>query len=151
MKHSKTLLAGTAVMLGAFILPGDATAWVAAAATGRGGVAVAGGGYHGAAYHPAGCYGCGGGGAAVAGMVVGAAIATSAKPPPPPSTTVVVVQAAAPAPHPGTIPFGTEVAVVPAGSNSVVIKGSNYYQSGATWYKPYYGSSGVYYEVVPAP
>ena len=33
----------------------------------------------------------------------------------------------------------------------MVVNGVHYYQSGPTWYKPYYGSSGVYYEVVPAP
>ena len=33
----------------------------------------------------------------------------------------------------------------------VVVNGTTYYQAGPTWYKPYFGSSGVYYEVVPAP
>jgi hypothetical protein len=40
---------------------------------------------------------------------------------------------------------------LPPGANSMVVNGVHYYQAGPTWYKPYYGSSGVYYEVVPAP
>ena len=51
----------------------------------------------------------------------------------------------------GNLPIGTQVAALPAGSTSMVVNGVNYYQSGPTWYKPYFGSSGVYYEVVPAP
>ena len=49
------------------------------------------------------------------------------------------------------MPLGTQVAALPGGSRSMVVNGVNYYQAGPTWYKPYYGSSGVYYEVVPAP
>ena len=33
----------------------------------------------------------------------------------------------------------------------MVVNGTHYYQAGPNWYKPYFGSSGVYYEVVPAP
>ena len=51
----------------------------------------------------------------------------------------------------GNVPLGTQVAYLPPGANSMVVNGLHYYQSGPTWYKPYYGSSGVYYEVVPAP
>ena len=112
---------------------------------GRGAVAV--GGYHGGYYHAGGCYGCGAAAGAVAGLAVGAAIASSARP-----TTVVVNQ---PAYYPAVSPYypqgnlviGTQVAYLPPGSNSMVVNGVNYYQSGPTWYKPYYGSSGVYYEV----
>jgi hypothetical protein len=40
---------------------------------------------------------------------------------------------------------------LPPGAGSMVVNGVTYYQAGPTWYKPYFGSSGVYYEVVPAP
>ena len=33
----------------------------------------------------------------------------------------------------------------------MVVNNVQYYQNGATWYRPYFGSAGVYYEVVPAP
>ena len=49
------------------------------------------------------------------------------------------------------MPFGTQLAALPGGARSMVVNGVNYYQAGPTWYKPYFGSSGVYYEVVPAP
>ena len=49
------------------------------------------------------------------------------------------------------VPLGTQVAHLPSGVKSLVVNGVHYYQSGPTWYKPYFGSSGVYYEVVPAP
>ena len=106
--------------------------------------------YH-PAYHPTGCYGCGAAVGAVAGMAVGAAIASTARP-----ATVVVAQPAYVAPQPvyvaqGNVPIGTQYAALPSGAQSMVVNGVNYYQSGPTWYKPYFGSSGVYYEVVPAP
>ena len=61
--------------------------------------------------------------------------------------------AAQPAPYvvQGNLPLGTQVAALPGGARSMVENGANYYQAGPTWYKPYLGSSGVYYEVVPAP
>ena len=82
---------------------------------------------------------------------LGAAAASAARP-----ATVVVQQ---PAYYPpvspyypqGNLALGTQVAYLPPGANSMVVNGVHYYQSGPTWYKPYYGSSGVYYEVVPAP
>jgi len=52
---------------------------------------------------------------------------------------------------PGGMPLGTQLAALPGGARSMVVNGVNYYQAGPTWYKPYFGSSGVYYEVVPAP
>lgn len=150
MKRIKTLVVGAAVMVGALIPLTDAAAWVAAAGGYRG-RAVAVGGYH-PAYRPPGCYGCGAAVGAVAGMAVGAAVASAARP-----TTVVVeqpgavvVQQPAYVVQPN-LPLGTQVAGVPAGSRSMVVNGANYYQDGPTWYKPYFGSSGVYYEVVPAP
>ncbi|MDM0033683.1 hypothetical protein QTI33_16235 [Variovorax sp. J22P271] len=152
MKQIKTLILGAAVLAGAFVPLSGAHAWIAAAGGWRGG-AVAVGGYH--PYHPyyrpAGCYGCGAAAGAVAGMAVGAAIVDANRPAavivPPPAMVVpppaYVVQ--------GNMPLGTQVAALPAGARSMVVNGANYYQFGATWYKPYFGSSGVYYEVVPVP
>ena len=154
MKRMKTLVLGVAITASGLAPLHDANAWIAAGGWHGGGY------YHGAAYfHPyyhGGCYGCGAAAGAVAGLAVGAmagaAIANASRP-----ATVVVQQ---PAPvvvqqpayyTQGNLPIGTQVAALPAGSTSMVVNGVNYYQRGPTWYKPYFGSSGVYYEVVPAP
>jgi hypothetical protein len=163
MKQIRTLVFGLAVVAGSLVSLSDAQAWVAARGGWGGGVAVGGfhppvyGGYHPpyyGGYHPpyaGGCYGCGAAVGAVAGMAVGAAIASSAQP------AYVVPQ---PAPvyvqqptyvTQGNLPLGTQVASLPPGAGSMVVNGTTYYQAGPTWYKPYFGSSGVYYEVVPAP
>jgi hypothetical protein len=163
MKQIKTLMLGLAVMAGTMVPLSDANAWVAArGGWGRGGVAVGGfhggavavGGYHGAYYggYHGGCYGCGAAAGAVAGMAVGAAIASTAYP----STVVVQQPSTVVVQQPtyvtqGNLPLGTQVATLPADSRSMVVNGTNYYQSGPTWYKPYFGSSGVYYDVVSAP
>lgn len=162
MKQIKTLVLGIAATAGALVPLADANAWVAAGRGYGGRGFVAAGGYHGGAYyhggvyyhpayHPTGCYGCGAVVGAVAGMAVGAAIASTARP-----ATIVVAQPAYVAPQPvyvaqGNVPIGTQYAALPSGAQSMVVNGVNYYQSGPTWYKPYFGSSGVYYEVVPAP
>jgi hypothetical protein len=146
MKRMKTLILGIAATAGVLLPLADANAWIAA---GRGGFAV--GGYHGGAYyHPGGCYGCGAAAGAVAGVMVGAAVASAARP------TVIVDQPTYVAQQPiyvnqSNAPLGTQFATLPAGSRNMVVNGVSYYQNGATWYKPYFGSSGVYYEVVPAP
>ena len=149
MKQVKTTLLGLAVAASLFAPVPDANAWVAAGGY-HGAVAV--GGYHGGAYyHGGGCYGCGAAGLAV-GVMAGAAIANASKP-----TTVVVQQPATVVVQQpayvvqGNLPIGTQVASLPPGASSMVVNGTNYYQSGPTWYKPYFGSSGVYYEVVPVP
>ncbi|MDM0071805.1 hypothetical protein [Variovorax sp. J31P207] len=151
MNRIKTLVLGAAVVCGALIPLSGANAWVAAAGGWRGG-AVAVGGYH--PYHPyyrpPGCYGCGAAAGAVAGLAVGAAIADASRP-------AVVVQPAPVIVQPPAVvvqsamPLGTQIAALPGGARSMVVNGVTYYQSGPTWYKPYFGSSGVYYEVVPAP
>lgn len=153
MKQIKTLFLAIAVMAGALVPLSDANAWVAArGGFGRGGVAVGGfhGGYYGG-YH-GGCFGCGAAVGAVAGMAVGAAVASSVQPTTvvvqQPSTVVVQQPAYVTA---GNLPLGTQVAALPDGARSMVVNGVNYYQAGPTWYKPYFGSSGVYYEVVQAP
>ncbi len=151
MKPIKTLVLGLAASASVLVPLTDANAWVAAGGY-HGGAYYHGGGYHGGAYyHGGGCYGCGAAGLAV-GMMAGAAIASSAKP-----TTVVVQQPTTVVVQQpayvvqGNLPIGTQVAALPPGASSMVVNGTNYYQSGPTWYKPYFGSSGVYYEVVPTP
>jgi hypothetical protein len=155
MKQPKTTLLGLAVVASLLVPLTDANAWVAAGGyRGFGGYhgAVAVGGYHGGAYyHGGGCYGCGAAGLAV-GMMAGAAIASASHP----ATVVVQQPATVVVQQPayvvqGNLPIGTQVASLPPGSSSMVVNGTNYYQSGPTWYKPYFGSSGVYYEVVPTP
>ena len=157
MNVFKTTLLGIAAAASVLVPLSDAHAWVAAARGWGGHTAVAAGGYHGGYYHAGGCWGCGAAVGAVAGMAVGAAVASAARPatvvvnqpayyppayyPPPPPTTY----------YPQGMVIGTQVAYLPPGANSMVVNGVTYYQAGPTWYKPYYGSSGVYYEVVPAP
>lgn len=108
-------------------------------------------GYHGNAYYAGGwhsptvvnnyvaggCAGCGWGGAVAGaavgtavGMAAGAAIATAARP----------------------YPVG-EVVVTPppSGCGYQGYAGVNYYVCGPTWFRPYYGSNGLYYRVVAAP
>ena len=154
MKQVKTYILSLAVTASLLAPVHDANAWVAAGGYHGGAV------YHGGSYYHGGggCYGCGAAGLAV-GVMAGAAIANASKP-----TTVVVQQPAYVVQQPATVvvqqpayvvqgnlPVGTQVASLPPGSSSMVVNGTNYYQSGPTWYKPYFGSSGVYYEVVPAP
>jgi len=154
MTQSKTTLLGLAVVASLLIPLTDANAWVAARGFHgyhgyHGAVAV--GGFHGGYYHGGGCYGCGAAGLAV-GMMTGAAIANASRP----STVVVQQPATVVVQQPaqvvqGNLPVGTQVASLPSGASSMVVNGTHYYQSGPTWYKPYFGSSGVYYEVVSAP
>lgn len=152
MKPAAKLTIGVALAASLLNAAPDAMAWVAAARGWGGHGVVAAGGYHPAYYHPAyyhpACYGCGAAAGAVAGLAVGAAagaaIASSTQP-----TTVVVQQPTYVTQ--GNVPLGTQVAALPPGARSMAVNGVTFYQSGPTWYKPYFGSSGVYYEVVPAP
>jgi hypothetical protein len=48
-------------------------------------------------------------------------------------------------------PLGAEVTTLPPGCKAHIVNGVQLYQCGDTWYKPYFGGSGVYYEVVPQP
>ncbi|MFZ4537530.1 hypothetical protein [Propionivibrio sp.] len=159
MKQLKAFTLGIAVLASLLAPLQEANAWVAA---GRGyggrGFVAAGGGYHGGyygGYHGGGCYGCGAAAGAVAGLAVGAmagaAIADASRP-----ATVYVQQPAVVVEQPvyqsaGNLPIGTQFAVLPSGSRSMVVNGVNFYQNGPNWYKPYFGSNGVYYEVVTAP
>ena len=151
MNRIKTLVLGAAVAAGALVPLSGAHAWIAAGGGWRGG-AVAVGGYH--PYHPyyrpPGCYGCGAAAGAVAGLAVGAAIADASRPAVVVQPAPVIVQQPAVVVQ-SAMPFGTQLAALPGGARSMVVNGVNYYQAGPTWYKPYFGASGVYYEVVPAP
>ena len=155
MKKINNYIVGIVVLSSVFFSLQSANAWVAARGGYGGRGFVAGGGYHGGFYHGwdyhgGGCYGCGAAGLAI-GAMAGAAIVNASRP-----STVYVQQPAVVVQQPATVvsgnyPIGTQFATLPAGARSMVVNGGNYYQDGSVWYKPYFGSSGVYYEVVPAP
>jgi hypothetical protein len=157
MNLLKAQILGVTVLASVLVPFQDAGAWVAAGRGYGGRGFVAAGGYHGGFYHGGyyhgGCYGCGAAAGAVAGLAVGAmagaAIASASQPVYVQQPTVVVQQ---PTYYTsGYQPIGTQFSVLPAGSHSMVVNGVNYYQNGENWYKPYFGSNGVYYEVVQAP
>ena len=144
-------------------LPITTTAWVA-----RG--CAHWGGYHGVThvthvtcYH--GGYSCGGvstGTAVAAGMaglatgaLIGSAVAHANTPAVVVAPTPVVVApayyAAPPVVVPPTAAIGSIYTTLPAGAQSASINGAQYYVLGSTYYKPCFGSNGVYYEVVANP
>jgi hypothetical protein len=69
------------------------------------------------------------------------------------SNTVIIEQPQAPAaPQQPAIPsIGAQVLALPEGCQGRNIEGTLYYQSGSAWYRPYFGASGVYYQVVEPP
>jgi hypothetical protein len=73
-----------------------------------------------------------------------------------PSTIVVeqppvtVVEEGANPPS-ATPDIGTDVPFLPSGSQSKNIDGTILYENKGTWYKPYVGTNGTYYEVVSQP
>ncbi|MEI8345016.1 MAG: hypothetical protein WCG06_02980 [Candidatus Omnitrophota bacterium] len=98
-------------------------------------------------YYNRGDYGWGWGAADAA--IAGVAIAEASQP-----TTVVVEQSSDSQPQQivsGQPPLGAQVTVLPPGSAAQNVNGVVAYQCGNVWYKPFFGSSGVYYEVVPSP
>ena len=114
-------------------------------------------------YYGAGCYNCSSGstaGAALAGaavgVAVGAAVASSNSAAATSnayaqgynagasnSTTVVVASP--------TYVVGQLTTVLPPGCITTAVAGRTYYLYGNTWFAPYYGAGGLYYQVVPAP
>jgi len=121
-------------------------------------------GYHGGGVYrpPARVYGGGGyyggysggqvAGAAVAGMAVGAVVgaaAASNSAPPPQSTTVIVHEQAHD--YSSQLPIGTRMTVLPGNCGNATLHGVEYYVCGPNWFKPYFGNSSVYYQVVQAP
>jgi hypothetical protein len=114
-----------ALMTGVLVAP-DARAWVAV----RVGVA-----------RPIGAVAVG----VAAGAIAGAAVASAAQP------DVVVQQVPVavpvPAPAPAAAPaVGTVVTALPPGCASPTSSGR--VQCGSVWYQPFFGSNGVYYQVV---
>lgn len=104
-------------------------------------------------YGDGGWYGYGAADGALAGLAVGTALGAVAASANEPSTIVVeqpstttIVQQAAP-----VFPVGTQVTALPGACQGQNVNGSLLYNCGGTWYKPYFGPSGVYYQVVPAP
>ena len=86
--------------------------------------------------------------AGVAGLAVGAMVgASAASKQAPPPTTVVVQQPM----NPSQMPLGTNLNNLPGGCTSVTVSSTQFYQCGMNWFRPYFGSNGAYYQVVPAP
>ncbi|MDD5268163.1 MAG: hypothetical protein PHO08_13705 [Methylococcales bacterium] len=112
------------------------------------------GGYHGWGYHPP-YYSSGYSGgdvaaAGIAGLAVGAmAGAAAASQPPPAPTTVVVEQPMAPPTM--AMALGTTLSYLPGNCVNINISSGQYYECGINWFKPYFGSNGAYYQVVPSP
>lgn len=87
--------------------------------------------------------------AGIAGLAVGAmagSAAASRQAPPP--TTVVVQQQPM---YASQLPLGTNLNNLPGGCVSVTVSSTQFYQCGMSWFRPYFGSNGAYYQVVPAP
>jgi hypothetical protein len=136
MRNNKLAILVSALLVVVAIPAPSVYAW---AAVGRWG--------GGAFYHPAPCY-AGVGAAAVAGFALGAVAAS--RPPVVYAAPQVVVN---PAPvYYGSGPvIGSSYNMLPGGATSLVVNGQQYYQAGSTWYRPYFGSNGVYYQVVATP
>jgi hypothetical protein len=88
--------------------------------------------------------------AGIAGLAVGAMAGAAAASRPAPAPTTVVVQSAPP-PPPAAMPLGTTLTYLPGGCVNINISSGQYYQCGINWFRPYFGSNGAYYQVVPAP
>jgi len=148
------------LLAGISILPSQAGAWIGyhgggyvhgprggTAAWHRGGWGYGGAVYHGPVYH-GGCWGCNQGAAAAAGVVglaAGAAIGSAAAAASRPTTVIEQpVYVTSPA-------IGSTVVSLPAHCTSATVNGARYYSCGGTYYKPHFGSSSVYYTVVPNP
>ena len=140
MRNKAFELIGSAIVSSAiFLTAPSADAWVA--------IGHWGGGCY---YHPAPCY-AGIAGAAVAGFALSAAVASHPAPVVVVNPSPVVVVNPQPIYVARAPVIGSDVTALPVGSQSLVVNGTQYYQSGATWYRPYFGNNGVYYAVVSAP
>ena len=103
-------------------------------------------GYHGA-YYGGGYSGGTVAAAGVAGLAVGAMVGAAAASQPAPTTVVVQQPVVAPA----AMPLGTTLSYLPGGCANIKISSGQYYECGMNWFRPYFGSNGAYYQVVPAP
>ena len=86
--------------------------------------------------------------AGVAGLAVGAMAGAAAASRQAPAPTTVVVQQPM---NPSQLPLGTNLNNLPGGCVNVKVSSTQYYQCGMNWFRPYFGSNGAYYQVVPAP
>jgi hypothetical protein len=86
--------------------------------------------------------------AGVAGLAVGAMAGSAAASKQAPASTTVVVQQSA---NPSQFPLGTNLNNLPGGCVNVKVASTQYYECGVNWFRPYFGSNGAYYQVVPAP
>ena len=107
-------------------------------------------------YYSSGCSGCAVAAGAVVGMAAGAAVASANTASAYNAGVVAGASAAsmpvvARAPAPGSYPVGYNYAALPPGASQVNVRGSTYYLSGNTWFQPFFGANGAYYQVVPAP
>ena len=84
----------------------------------------------------------------VAGLAVGAMAGAAAASRQAPAPTTVVVQQPM---NPSQLPLGTNLNNLPGGCVNVKVSSTQYYQCGMNWFRPYFGSNGAYYQVVPAP
>ena len=99
-------------------------------------------------YYSSGCAGCAVAAGAVVGMAAGAAVA-SANTASAYNAGVAAGVTAASAPR--GYSTGVSYASLPPGSSQVNVRGTVYYLSGNTWFQPFFGANGAYYQVVPAP
>lgn len=87
---------------------------------------------------------------AMAGMVMGTMIGAAAARNRDSQPTTVIVEEP-PVVVAGPVTMGSQMATLPAGSQARTVNGMIYYQNRDVWYRPYFGPSGVYYEVVAPP
>ena len=123
VKSCRTWILVSLAAGGLVAAPGNASAWVAVRA--------------GPAFFGAAAVGV------AAGAVAGAAVASAAQPVYVAPQPVYVAPPPPPPPPPPPV-VGSIVTTLPAGC----VSSGGRYQCGAVWYQPYFGSSGVYYQVV---
>lgn len=142
-------------------MPTGSNAWVSYCHSGWGHASYTHVGY-GGCYHSG--WSCGGVStgtavaAGMAGLATGAMIGAAASKPavvvaPAPVYVAPAPVYAAPAPVyiPPVAPIGSVYYSLPYGAQSANINGVQYYVVGSTYYRPYFGNNGVYYQVVANP
>jgi len=141
-------------------LPIQSHAWVSYCRAGYGHVTYAHIGF-GGCYHAG--WGCGGVStgtavaAGVAGLAAGAMIGAATHPAVVVAPAPIVVSPApvyvtpAPVYVAPAVPVGSIYYSLPYGAQYATINGAQYYVLGNTYYRPYFGNNGVYYQVVANP
>lgn len=89
--------------------------------------------------------------AGMAGMAVGAMAGSAAAKQQQSATATQTAAAPPPTSINSPLPMGTRLSNLPAGCTNAVVKSVEYYVCGPNWFKPVFGGSGVFYQVVPAP